>query len=204
MEIDYNTIIKFLSPKNKIKEIKLNEKRKLPKYFNLTNFNYIGIENSNLINAICNCLSTDIELYKSIKDFDLERILKEFIINIIICDIDNENVEIKYKGKYINVFKNFIILVKSKELYYPVDCNYNRIFCYKDIIELVHLCDDTIVDDIHTIINDSREIKVNTKYKKSELNKKKKQELIDLANELELDFDKKIKKIELINLILSI
>jgi hypothetical protein len=146
-------------------------------------------------------------------------ICKVFYINIINFDFVDNKIYCVYDGEYFNPYKNTIFLAKHNNDFEPIICKNTKMFNYinkKDIIinilsNDIQNYDDmkifTLVDNIEQILTDENllsnndDIYLNEKYTEKQLNKMKKDEIIELLTNLNIVIPKgKITKKELINI----
>jgi hypothetical protein len=145
-------------------------------------------------------------------------ICKVFYINIINFDFVDNKIYCVYNGEYFNPYKNTIFLAKHNNNFEPIICNNTKLFNYINnkniLIDIlsndIQNYDDmkifTLVDNIEQILTDEHlinndDIYLNETYTEKQLNKMKKNEIIELLTNLNIVIPKgKITKKELIKI----
>ncbi len=191
--LTYEIIIKYLTPeKNPFLQ-------KSQDFFNFKffddSFYYINVDKYSFKNSISYCLNSVID------DTD---IVNELNINIIIFDFKNNNIYSEYNGDYFNPWKPTIFLANYNEWWAPIVSNDTKIFSFcspKSNILKQHILIQNIIknkttdqiiinDNFNEIIelegfnNSSDNFIIIEKPPKSKLEKMKKDELLQLCQEL--------------------
>lgn len=169
-------------------------------------------------------LFSKINQMKLNSDFDIVKNLK---INIIIFDFKNNKIKSLYDGEYFNPFVETVLLANNDNYWEPICCKENKTFSYisnksnvfkhKILTEKIEYIDNTkdfiLNDNIDEIMTETfgtennlftTKNKVYENLTKSKLNKMKKEEIIEIINDLNLEI-KNIKptKKDLINIIFN-
>ena len=195
------------------------------KLFDDTFFRFgINSDNSDkcLINSINYCLSSSIDNKDNIFD-----IIKSLDINIIIFDFKNNKIMMEYNNDFFNPWKPTILLANYDDWWEPIVCKDTKIFSFSspkahilknNILhqQITRINGDTINinDNFQEIIeiegfnklNDEEE-KCNEAFiiekpNKAQLNKMKKDELLELCKNLNKTINNKPTKKDLIDIIL--
>jgi hypothetical protein len=187
-----------------------------------------GINNNSLINSINYCLSINdmtINLTNDIKD-----IIKLLDINIIIFDFKNNKIMMEYNNDFFNPWKPTIFLANYDNWWEPIICKDTKIFSFsspksnvlKNNILHQHITrmnGDSInindnfqeiieIEGFNKIIQNDEEEEYNNeafiieKPTKAQLNKMKKDELLQLCKNLNKTITNKLTKKDLIDIIL--
>ena len=192
--LTYEIIIKYLTPDKNPFLLKSQN------FFNFTffddSFYYINVDNYSLKSSISCCL--DFTINESI-DY-----VNELNINIIIFDFKNNSIYSEYNGEYFNPWKPTIFLANYNEWWAPIVSKETKIFSFcstkshilknniliQNIIKNKTTEQIIINDNFNEIIelegfsNSSDNFIVKEKPSKAKLDKMKKDELLQLCQEL--------------------
>jgi len=159
---------------------------------------------------------------------NVQLIVNNLKLNIIIFNFDNKTIKTVYEGDYFNPYISTIFLSYKNNYYEPIICNETKIFSYSsskinvfkyniltsdiqyfdsskeyilndNIFEILELEEITNIDD--TFITHSE---IKNSLTENKLNKMKKDELINICNELNIILtNKRMIKKDIIQLILT-
>jgi hypothetical protein len=194
------------------------------KLFDETFYRYGINSEKSLINSINYCLSTNIELPNNIKD-----IIKLLDVNIIIFDFKNNKIMMEYNNDFFNPWKPSIFLANYDDWWEPIISKDTKIFSFSS--SKANILKNNILHQQITRIN-GENININDNFQeiidiegfnkliqkdeeeynneafiiekptKVQLNKMKKDELLELCKNLNKTITKKSTKKDLIDIIL--
>lgn len=160
---------------------------------------------------------------------NLDSLCEQIKINIIVFDFKNNDMKYHYHGEYFNPWIDTIFLAKYDDLWEPICCNDTKMFSYvspkvnifknKILNKLIenndfvlndnidYICENTL-EYVESSINDNipftTQNNIHQNLSKSKLNKMKKDEIIQLIDDLNLNITKlKPTKNDLISVILN-
>jgi len=212
--ITYETIIEYLSPITNTFSNQQNITQYSPefKYFNnifdQTFYRYGIINTSNNINvslenSIMYCLDTDVK-----PDPDLWDISNNIHINIIIFDFKNNMIYATYFGDFFNPWRPTIFLANYNQWWEPIVTNETKIFSFSSnksiilktkilsnngVIKKYNSMDEVQINDnfneileIDQFCNNNDTFVNNTTFSKNKLEKMKKDELVQIINNMNI------------------
>jgi len=229
--LTYDIIIKHLTPPVNNFSLQPNIVMKsedfsfFNKLFDET-FYRVGINSEkSLINSINYCLSTSIDFLCNIKE-----LIKLLDINIIIFDFKNNKIMMEYNNDFFNPWKSTIYLANYDDWWEPIVCKYTKIFSFSS--QKANILKNNILHQQITRINGesinindnfqeiidiegfnksnksedeeeyNNEAFIIEKPNKPQLNKMKKDELLELCKTLNKTINNKKTKKDLIDIIL--